>query len=180
MKLRLCDDVESVETLVRDGMSRKGFTQKQFRKLYGWDVGSLYYKPNVKSVFPRHVKLIAAALGLDLVEFANSAVKTEGVRNYPANSFGYLLKLSRYIIGVTSVDVATLLGTDHKSVTRWEHGEIRPSLKRMSLISKMTKIPTDELFGLLNRNDVDISPYTEKFCDGLCVSLGLDKVVFRE
>lgn len=67
---------------------------------------------------------------------------------------GKILKIYRQAAKLTQKDVADALGVNRVSVTQWETGDAKPSIKRLAELAKLFGVPADALLTNIPLNSV--------------------------
>lgn len=63
------------------------------------------------------------------------------------NNYGEALKYQRELAGISILELSKKIGTSHQNISRWERGEVLPSIDFCVKLADFYGISLDELIG---------------------------------
>lgn len=63
------------------------------------------------------------------------------------NNYGEAIKYQRELAGISILELSKKIGTSHQNISRWERGEVTPSIDFCVKLADFYGISLDELIG---------------------------------
>ncbi len=63
------------------------------------------------------------------------------------NNYGEAIKYQRELAGISILELSKKIGTSHQNISRWERGEVTPSIDFCVKLANFYGISLDELIG---------------------------------
>jgi len=63
------------------------------------------------------------------------------------NKYGEAIKYQRELAGISILELSKKIGTSHQNISRWERGEVMPSIDFCVKLADFYGISLDELIG---------------------------------
>lgn len=63
------------------------------------------------------------------------------------NNYGEAIKYQRELAGISILELSQKIGTSHQNISRWERGEVMPSIDFCVKLADFYGISLDELIG---------------------------------
>ncbi len=63
------------------------------------------------------------------------------------NNYGEAIKYQRELAGISILELSKKIGTSHQNISRWERGEVLPSIDFCVKLADFYGISLDELIG---------------------------------
>ncbi len=63
------------------------------------------------------------------------------------NNYGEAIKYQRELAGISILELSKKIGTSHQNISRWERGEVMPSIDFCVKLADFYGISMDELIG---------------------------------
>lgn len=63
------------------------------------------------------------------------------------NNYGEAIKYQRELAGISILELSKKIGTSHQNISRWERGEVMPSIDFCVKLANFYGISMDELIG---------------------------------
>lgn len=63
------------------------------------------------------------------------------------NKYGEAIKYQRELAGISILELSKKIGTSHQNISRWERGEVIPSINFCVKLADFYGISLDELIG---------------------------------
>lgn len=63
------------------------------------------------------------------------------------NNYGEAIKYQRELAGISILELSKKIGTSHQNISRWERGEVMPSIDFCVKLANFYGISLDELIG---------------------------------
>lgn len=173
------NDCHTFMHLLREYARRRDFTINDIAKKLDieWTQVKPYFEGTVPE--PNTVRDLYELLQIDPLKAAKAAVDSNQRQLPSANSLGYILRVTRMIMGFNQKELGEILGVAPSSLCTWEVGSKLPGTSSQVTLRISMGITQDTLEDLLKSKSKRVDKHVKRLCDWICDWEGLERIGFK-